>query len=172
MSRTYDVTLPVTAYTQVYSIASNPRGATVVYTLSAETMLATPPLSGNGSVCQFKLSADFGVSSNGISLSATPTAVMLYFPSTFGDQSSYGYITTSTYSSAASGFTATLNFRDLNFLNTVVDLSGNNATSIIQTSTVVDNPMYTLDNATTDGDKVNSKLKTVGTHVRGWSLNG
>jgi len=50
MSRTYNVNVPVTAYSQVYTIATAPRSVTVTYTLSAETILATPPLSGNDSV--------------------------------------------------------------------------------------------------------------------------
>ena len=174
MSRTYNVNVPVTAYSQVYSMATSPgKSVTVTYTLSAETMLATPPLSGNDSVCQFKLSAGFNSSSDITLLSAIPTGIKLYYPSIFGDQSSHGYITTSTNSNATNSFTCTIKFNDLNFSNTSISLSGNSTTSVIVTaSSTIDNPMYTIDGATTDSDKVNSKFKTVGNHVRGWSLNG
>lgn len=174
MSRTYNVNVPVTAYSQVYSMATSPgKSVTVTYTLSAETMLATPPLSGNDSVCQFKLSAGFNSSSDITLLSAIPTGIKLYYPSIFGDQSSHGYITTSTNSNVTNSFTCTIKFNDLNFFNTSISLSGNSTTSVIVTaSSTIDNPMYTIDGATTDSDKVNSKFKTVGNHVRGWSLNG
>ena len=170
MSRTYDVTLPIVAYTQTYSFRPLSAGITATYTLSAETMLATPPLSGDDKYCKFLLYAELGTHANRTTLSATQ--VVLNYTSIFGAQSAIGRVDSSTYSGNTSAFTAGLKFDNLNFHNTTINLSGQSVTSVIESTTLVDNPMYITDFVVTDSTADNLQFKTVGNHVRLAALNG
>lgn len=147
MSRTYALTLPVAAYTQ--SFAANRNLITATYTLSSETFLATPPLSGDATYCRSELYVNLGpVTGPSLTLSAGNADIRLRYPSIYGNQDVYGYLTTSTYTSATSAFTASVKFGDnfrlinTNVFNTVFDLSGNGFTSVIQSTSQLDNPMY------------------------------
>ena len=172
MSITYNVTLPIVASTQAYAFYPGHTGVSVTYALSTEPMLQSP-LSGADTYCHSQLICS--LSTNGgpvFALSAAAGNIILRYPSAIGNQDLYGRLTTSTFSSAASSFTATIAFDNLNFFNTSISLSGNKTTSIIESSTTIDNPMYNLDAVLADTQSANLKFRTVGRHVRAANLNG
>lgn len=183
MARTYALTLPVVAYTQVF--AANRNTITATYTLSSETWLASPPLSGDANYCQSELAVTLGPTPGpSLTLSASNNGIRLRYPSIYGNQDFYGYLTTSTYVSATSAFTATIRFGDAftfvnpNVVNTVITLSGNGFTSVIDSSSVLDNPMYVPGGGAVNSpvtqtySAVNVNFRTVGNHQRLWNYNG
>ena len=182
MSRTYARTLPVAAYTQ--SFAANRNLITITYTLSSETFLATPPLSGDANYCQSQLYVNLGPTPGpSLTLSAAATDIRLRFPSMYGNQDFYGMVTTSTYSSATSAFTVSVDFGDAlnlvdpNVMNTFFDLSGNGITSVIQAASQMDNPMYVPSVVVNSPPSqplsaVNINFRTVANHLRLQNNNG
>ena len=169
----YDYLLPITTTVQTATV----NGATSAYSatinLSADTELATPPLSGTATKTPMTLT--FGASySTGSFVANNPFAIKLTIPSNSGDTIIFGKIGSSlvTITSAGSAYNATVQFNDPNFATTALVLSGFRTSVNLNTTSQIDNPFLVL---AADGDYTtifngltssNVFYRTVGRQVR------
>lgn len=184
MAQTYNPTISLLSYalTGGYSYAAGPVISGTM-NLSAESMLASPPLSGTTGFSTCIFAYRYGLTTGNITLTSAPLDLKLSYPSNTGPQDIYGYLTTSTITTATSNYQVTVQFQDPNFFGTVLVLSGSRTTALVLTaSSQIDNPIYTTLNTVSATYQANTNqsaltsnnlsFKTVGGHVRTWNLNG
>lgn len=178
MARTFDFTIPFTAYDQTYTQGQIALGFSSInfnYTLSAES-IAVPTLSCFSTTTQFILSGSLRTDGPRTGLSATSSNILLRLPSSVGNQDYYGMLTTSTYTSATSGWTCTVGFADRNFVNTVINLSGSKLNSAVLGTSMIDNPLTDtafVENTTNNVyTTTNGRTRTVAEHLRLHRQNG
>jgi hypothetical protein len=142
----YEYLLPITTTAQTATV----NGATSAYSctlnLSADTQLASPPLSGTATATPMTLT--FAASyATGSFVVANPFAIKLTIPSNNGDTVIFGKIHSSlvTVTPTTTAFNATVRFNDPNFATTSIVLSGFNTNVRINTTTSqIDNPFIVL----------------------------
>lgn len=135
------VTVQTVTYVHATSTTSTVTGT---LNLSAVTTLTDTLSVGAGKGTKFILDVALAAASTGGSLTAANDGILLTIPSSRGSITTYGYVDSSTFTWANSAYTASIKFRDPNFIATTLNLSGVAANATFATTSRIDNPLVVL----------------------------